>query len=56
MFEHEILIKGIQQPEDILQHRTWEFSRLFNILGLGANDLISERFKSEVTIIVETIP
>jgi hypothetical protein len=53
--EREILIKGIQQPEDIFSIARRNFRTCLIYLFWGANDLSSERFKSVVTVIVETM-
>jgi hypothetical protein len=55
MVEHEILIMGIQQLEDIFSIARRNFRSWFDMLGLGANDVSSEGRKSDVTVMVETL-
>jgi hypothetical protein len=55
MIEREILVKGIQQPEDIFSIAHRNFLACLTYWGLGANDLSSDRLKSEVTVIVATM-
>ena len=55
MVEHEILIMGIQQLEDIFGVARRNFRAWFAVLGVGANEVSSEGRKSEVTVVVETM-